>query len=296
MTHEIVAHRSSMFLPSLAVAGTVVSWAGSFPAISFALREIAPLPLASIRFALASLLAIVWLAWQRPQSLLFKDYALVAVSGILGIACYNILLNTGQATVSAGAASFIVNTQPLFMVLLAVVFLKETFNRWSWAGALLSLAGVLTIASGQPGGFRIGTGASLILGAAMCAASFSILQRPLFARGSPLHVTALVLIAGAIALLPWLPAGVQQLSVASPTTLATVIFLAVAPAAIGQTCWTYALKSFGAARAGQFLYLIPPVSVLFAWVGFGEVPVWTTVLGGALALAGVVIVNTWGRK
>lgn len=283
-------------LPALAVAGTIITWAASFPAIGYALREIDPLPLASIRFALASLLGIAWFLCSPRRDMPARDYAMVALCGLLGIAAYNILLNSGQATVSAGAASFIVNTQPLFMAGLAVIFLKEKFNRWSWLGTLLGFAGVATIASGQSGGLGFGSGAMLILGAAACAAIFSVMQRPLFARNGALDVTAFVLIAGAVALLPWLYSGATQFRNASGATALTVLFLAIAPAAIGQTCWTYALKSYGAARAGQFLYLIPPCAVGLSWVGLGETPVSTTLVGGALALLGVIVVNSWGRR
>jgi drug/metabolite transporter (DMT)-like permease len=237
----------ALLLPSLAVAGTVLSWAAAFPAIGYALRELEPLPLAAIRFALASVLAFAWLAWKRPKPMSAKDYAIVAVCGVLGIAAYNIFLNSGQTTVSAGAASFIVNTQPLFMAILAVLFLKEAFNRWSWAGTVVGLGGVAVIAAGQPGGMSFGTGSSLIIAAALCTSAYSVLQRQLFARSGPLEVTAYVLITGAVALLPWLAEGVAQLQAASTSTVATVVFLAVAPAAIGQTCWTVAIKSFGAA-------------------------------------------------
>jgi drug/metabolite transporter (DMT)-like permease len=286
----------ALLLPSLAVAGTVLSWAAAFPAIGYALRELEPLPLAAIRFALASVLAFAWLAWKRPKPMSAKDYAIVAVCGVLGIAAYNVFLNSGQTTVSAGAASFIVNTQPLFMAILAVLFLKEAFNRWSWAGTVVGLGGVAVIAAGQPGGMSFGTGSSLIIAAALCTSAYSVLQRQLFARSGPLEVTAYVLITGAIALLPWLAEGVAQLQAASTSTVATVVFLAVAPAAIGQTCWTVAIKSFGAARAGQFLYLIPPTALLLAWIGLDEIPGWATLAGGTLALAGVVVVNTWGRR
>jgi drug/metabolite transporter (DMT)-like permease len=296
MTKTTTPFSRSSMLPLLSVVGTVLTWAASFPAIRFALVEIEPLPLAAIRFALASLLAIAWLVWQRPNPLSLKDYGTVAICGVLGVACYNMLLNAGETTVSAGAASFIVNIQPLFMAILAVLFLKEGFSRWSWIGAIVGFAGVAIIASGQPGGFTFGLGSSLIVGAAFCTAAYSVLQKPLIARGGALHVTELVLIAGAVVLLPWLPEGARQLGISSPSTIATVIFLAIAPAAIGYTCWTYAIKSFGAARAGQFLYLIPSSAALFSWLGLGEIPTWSTLAGGALALIGVIIVNTWGRR
>ncbi|WP_342364204.1 DMT family transporter [Terrarubrum flagellatum] len=292
-TSSDVTH--SVILPGLAVFGTVLTWAASFPAIGYALREIEPLPLASVRFAMAAILAGLLLAWRRPRMLSLRDNGVVLICGVLGIALYNVLLNSGQTTVSAGAASFIVNTQPLFMAVFAVFFLKETFSRWSWLGAALSFAGVAIIGSGQPGGFSFGAGSSLIIAAAACAAAYSVLQRPLFTRAAPMDITAFVLITGALALLPWLASGLNQAMNARPDTLFAVTFLAIAPALIGQTCWTYALKSFGAARAGQFLYLIPPASVLLAWFLLGEAPQWCTLAGGVLALSGVLIVNTWGR-
>ncbi|WP_320199632.1 DMT family transporter [Agrobacterium sp. rho-13.3] len=296
MTNITLGTSRPVLLPALAVAGTVFTWSASFAAIGYALRAFEPLPMASIRFALAAIFALAWIASRRPRSFLARDYGILAVSGVLGIAAYNVLLNSGQTTISAGAAGFIVNTQPLFMVLLAVPFLKERFSRWSWIGALLGFSGVAIIASGQPGGLAFGTGSTLIVLAAACAASYSILQRPLFRRAAPLDVTAFVIIAGAVALLPWLPAGLAQARVASNDTLLMVAFLAIGPGIIGQSCWTYALKTFGAARAGQFLYLIPPCSVGLAWLVLGEVPQISTLIGGGLALTGVVIVNSWGRR
>lgn len=287
---------TSRLLPALAVAGTVFTWAASFPAIGYALRELDPLPLASVRFAIAGLVALAWLVWRRPAKLDKGDYARVALSGLLGIAAYNILLNLGQSSVSAGAASFIVNTQPLFMVILAVAVLGETFNRWSWLGAMLGFSGVAIIASGQPGGLTFGTGATLIVAAAACAAVYSVLQRPLFAKAAPLDVAAMVILAGGIALTPWLATGLAGMQTASTGTVLMVLFLAIGPGIIGQSCWTYALKSFGAARAGQFLYLIPPFSVLLSWFMLGEAPQTWTLLGGALTLTGVIIVNSWGRR
>lgn len=295
MTQPTLTASPGIVLPALAVAGTIASWSASFPAIGYALRELEPLPLASVRFALAAVVALAWLAWRRPKTSGVRDHATVALCGVLGIALYNVLLNSGQATVSAGAASFIVNTQPLFMALLATLFLREAFHRWSWFGAGLGFTGVGMLAAGQPGGLSFGSGASLVLLAAACAAAYSVLQRPLLRRAAPLDVTAMVLVAGALALLPWLAVGVGQLRVAQSETLWVVVFLAIGPGIAGQVCWTYAIRSFGAARAGQFLYLIPPCAVCLAWAFLGEALQASTLLGGTLALAGVIVVNSKGR-
>jgi drug/metabolite transporter (DMT)-like permease len=54
-----------------------------------------------------------------------RDLPAVAAAGFFAFALYNVALNHGQLTVSAGAASLIVASIPLFTSLLAVVLLGE---------------------------------------------------------------------------------------------------------------------------------------------------------------------------
>ncbi|WP_225770376.1 DMT family transporter [Inquilinus sp. Marseille-Q2685] len=281
--------------PYAAVAVTVLSWAAAFPAIRLALRELQPVPLAAARFAVAALLVLGWLAWRRPQRPALPDLLRFALCGLIGIAAYNILLNTGQRTVAAGAASFIVNTAPILTALLARLALGERFGARGWAGTLVSFAGIALIASAQPGGLAFGAGASLVLGSALCMACYVVLQKPLVARHGALACTAWTLLAGALWLSPWLPDAAGELPQAGAATVATVIGLGVLPAAIGYATWTTALGHFGAARATNFLYLVPPVATAIAVPLLGETPGPQTLLGGAVAIAGVVLVNTRGR-
>ncbi len=281
--------------PYAAVAVTILSWASAFPAIRLALRELQPVPLAAARFAVAALLVLGWLAWRRPPLPALPDLLRFALCGLIGIAAYNILLNTGQRSVAAGAASFIVNTAPILTALLARLVLGERFGARGWAGTLVSFAGIALIASAQPGGLAFGAGASLVLGSALCMACYVVLQKPLVARYGALPCTAWTLLAGALWLSPWLPEAAGGLPHASATTIATVIGLGVLPAAIGYATWTYALGHFGAARATNFLYLVPPVATAIAVPLLGELPGPQTLLGGAVAIAGVVLVNMRGR-
>ena len=118
----------SSLLPSLAVAATVTVWAIAFPAIKLALLEVHPLPLASARYAMATCFAVVWLLWKRPALMPVADLMTCVACGVLGAAGYSVLLNLGQVTVSAGAASFLIKTESIWMAILGVVILKEAFN------------------------------------------------------------------------------------------------------------------------------------------------------------------------
>jgi drug/metabolite transporter (DMT)-like permease len=279
-----------------AVAFTIVSWAAAFPFIRIGLHGLAPLQLAAARFATAAVLVIAWLAWRRPPKPSARDALRFLVCGFLGIALYNALLNTGEQTVSAGAASFIVNTLPIFTALLAAVFLRERFNRWGWLGSLVSLAGIAVIAHGQPGGLVLGSGSTLILGAALCSASYFVLQRRMIPVYGALPCAAYTLLAGAVLLTPWLPGALASLGgSASHDTALAVLVLGVFPAALGYATWTFALGYFGAARAANFLYLTPAVATALSMALTGERPGVETVCGGLLAIAGVVFVALRGR-
>jgi drug/metabolite transporter (DMT)-like permease len=279
-----------------AVAVTVLSWGSAFPLIRLGMRDLGALELAAARFAVASALALLWLAIRRPPPPTRADAGRFLVCGLIGISLYNGLLNEGELTVSAGAAAFIVNIAPILTAILATVFLRERFSAWGWGGALTSFAGVGLIALGQPGGLAFGGGASLVAGAALCTASYFVLQRPLVPRYGALACTAYTLLAGALFLLPFLPGALPVLAApGGARTAATVVALGVFPAAIGYAAWTYALGRFGAARAANFLYLVPPVAALVGYAALGESLSALTLVGGAIAILGVVIVNSLGR-
>jgi drug/metabolite transporter (DMT)-like permease len=280
-----------------AVAFTVLSWAAAFPFIRLGLHGLSPMQLAAARFATAAVLVVGWLVYRRPKRPSLRDSMLFALSGFLGIASYNALLNTAELTVAPGAAAFIMSTSPIFTALLAAVFLREKINLWGWLGSLFSFAGIGLIACGQPGGLAPGSGATLILLAALASSAYFVLQRRLIPTYGPLASTAYTLLAGALLLSPWLPGAMGALAApsASAATWGAVVVLGVFPAALGYATWTIGLGHFGAARASNFLYLVPAIATGLSMCLTGERPGLSTVAGGLMAIAGVAFVAWRGR-
>ena len=60
--------------------------------------------------------------------------------------------------------------------------------------------------------------------------------------------------------------------------------------------WSYALSRAPASLVASFLYVPSALTILIAWVWLREVPTALTVVGGAVAVLRVFIVNTWGRR
>jgi drug/metabolite transporter (DMT)-like permease len=275
----------------LAFVITVIGWASAFPAIRAGLEAFGPLELGSIRFSIAAVPAAAYLLITRPPLPSLREFLRLAAGGFLFVTCYTVLLNTGERTISSGAASFIVNISPIMVALLAVFILKEGFGLRAWIGTLLSFSGIGLIALGEGNGFDINEGALFILAAATCTAISTILLKPLYARHRALAISAWTMLFGALFLSPGLLAGIHQAMEAPAGARNAAIYLGVVPSFIAYGGWSVVLSRLPAGRAANLLYCIPPVATLIGWLWLGEVPGLFGAIGGAMALGGVVIVN-----
>ena len=183
----------------------------------------------------------------------------------------------------------------MFTALLSVLVLQERLTRLGWGGILLAFAGVALIALSGGQGLHFTPGALLILLAATVAAAFSILSKQSLRRHSALEFTSYAIWAGTLPMLIFLPGLLSQLRTAAAPATFAVLYLGVFPAAIAYVLWNFALARMPASLLSSFLYLSPVIASFIAWVWLREVPSGLTILGGVIAIAGVILVQTKGR-
>ena len=78
---------------------------------------------------------------------------------------------------------------------------------------------------------------------------------------------------------------------AGATPLLAAAYIGLFPSAIAYTIFAYALSKAPASLVTVYLYTVPVFSLLFAWLVLGEVPTVLTLVGGAVVVAGIVVVN-----
>jgi drug/metabolite transporter (DMT)-like permease len=281
---------------AVAIALTLILWASAFAGIKVGLGGYGPGELALLRFGVASAALAVYATITRMRLPDARDLPRLALAGILGITVYHVALNFGERSVSAGAASLIIAAGPVFTALLAALVLGERLTAWGWSGIAIAFSGVALITLGEGGGgLHLEPGAVLVMLSAVATACYFIVAKPLLSRYGSLEFTTYAIWAGTIPMLLWAGPLVRQMGHATAEQTGAVIYLGLFPAALAYVAWSYALKRMEAAVLSSFLYLSPVAAIGIAFVWIHEVPSLLSLIGGAIAVVGVVLVNTKGK-
>ncbi|MBM7518767.1 DMT family transporter [Nocardioides nitrophenolicus] len=276
-------------LPLAAVGVTLVLWASAFVGIRHLAHDFSAGPLSLGRLAAGALaLAPVALAQGLPRPTRRQWVSIVTI-GVLWFGIYNLSLNAGEQRVDAGTASMLLQVSPVLIAVLAALFLGERFTAQLAAGLALAFAGVVVIGLSTSGGDDSGD----LLGVVLClvpAAVYSIsviLQKPLVAELSAVHVTWLACTIGVVTCLPWAGRLVTEVGDAPVSSTLWLVYLGVFPTAIAFTTYAYALRHMTASALGVTTYLVPPLTIVMGLVFLDEVPPVIAYAGGVLALLGV---------
>ena len=275
----------------LMLAGLAALWGASFMFIKVAVRDLTPITLVGLRFALGALtlLPIVLASPGARQTLAQLRAAVVplVVTGLFNSAVPILALSWAEKRIDSGLAAEIQAAAPLFAALLAIRFSREErVTGGRLVGLLVGFGGVALLVGSQPRGAVLA--ALAVAFSALCYAGAALYAGRRL-QGVPPLVTAFGTLVAAT--LVTLPPGLAEL----PTRLpgwkvdASVLTLGIAGTGIGYVLYYGLIAGAGASRSILITYLVPAVALAYGALLLGE-PVTAAALGGlALVLGGVAL-------
>jgi drug/metabolite transporter (DMT)-like permease len=285
--------RKTTLLFEASLLSTAVLLGTNPAAVKYAVGYVPPLPFAALRFVLAGLVLWAILRLFDPKGRLRReDFLAMAGLGLVGVALNNAAFTFGVSMTSASNTALVVATAPLWGMLLGFVLGWERPRLRGLLGVGLALLGVgVIVYRGLGTGGTSLTGDLLVMGAAACWGSYSVLSLPLLRRYSPLAVAGYSMLFGGLAILPFASFGIlsadwENVSIGG---WGAVAYSALLVAAFGFTSWQRGVSRIGANRMLVYQYLVTLVGVVAGVVLFGEGFGIDQAVGAAILLAGVYL-------
>lgn len=289
------AERRSLWLLGILVA----VWGASWPVIKIGVATVPPVWFACLRYIVATACLVPIVAargeLRLPSS---ADCKLILVSGMLQMAAYSALTAVALSHLPAGRSSVLAFSTPLWVALLAVLWLREPMPWLKAVGVGAGMTGVLTIASP---GLRSAAPATLLPYLLLIAAAAGWAVSIVFVRAHRFHASPLSLAPWQtlVAALLLLPCALGMEGAFPPVSLVGLVSLAyVGPIATAFAYWAVVEvgRYVGVTTISMSLLAVPALGVMISTLAFRETIDISLGLGVALVAVGVVLVTTNNRR
>jgi drug/metabolite transporter (DMT)-like permease len=212
---------------------------------------------------------------------------------LIGAGCYALqsgLYFWGLEFMTAGLVGIVVYTYPVFVLVLSALVLEERITGYTVAALALALGGVALITGADPAGADP-RGVAVVLGAAIVYAVYYVLSHATLEDVGSWPLTAHVLPAAAASFVVFGATTGQLVVPESAFEWGVLTGLGVLGTAVPIGTFFAGLGYVGASRASIISSLEPASAVVLGLVVLGEPVAPTTVLGGALVLVGVLLIE-----
>ncbi|HSJ05311.1 MAG TPA: DMT family transporter [Longimicrobiales bacterium] len=275
----------------------VVIWGVNFPIAKAALAELSPLAFNALRFPLAAATVLVALQYRSGFRLPERDDRLRILGlGILGNLVYQQFFIFGLDNTRAGNASILLAGTPILTALLSAAAGHERVTARVWAGVVATFFGialVVLLGGGHADGGATLLGDALMVAASLAWAFYTVGSRDLVARYGAIQFTAWTLCIGAAALFfMGLPSVLRtDLGAISAAAWVGVVYAGALSIGVAYLIWYYGVERIGNTRTATYSNLVPVVALAAAWLRLGEVPLPGQVLGAAVIIGGITLVQ-----
>jgi len=274
----------------LAYLTVAVVWGSTYFAIALGLASFTPYGMVAVRFSVAALLTLGLGRLRRESWPPGREVFHLMVVGALLLGGSNALVSYAELHVSTGLVAVLAALVPLW---LAVFSMKtEPLGPKGWAGIALGIVGVAVLVW-PSGGLRIHGGGLVAMGAAPLIWAWGTLHGKHFVHGGGFFTNAGIqmLTAALIGLLVAPLGGGFLRGAITPKALFAIGYLALFGSLLAYSAYTYLAKAWPPAKMGTYAYLNPVVAVLLGTLILHEAFGAREILGMAVILAAVALVQ-----
>lgn len=274
-----------------------VIWGSTYLAIRYAVETIPPLYTAGFRHLTAGTILLLWTLVKglRPT---WPQLRASVVIGFFFFLVGHGLLHWAERIVPSGLASLLIAIEPIMVFLLSSAAARTwRLNGMLLAGILLGLLGVGMLLRGTGAEAARGTtlGSVMILVSAFSWSVGIIYSRRSHLSGSPLLLSALSLLSGAVMLLfTATVVGEAKEVVLSQITVKSWLalgYLILFGSVIAFTAYNWLLEHYSPTLVATHTYVNPVVAVLLGWAYGGEALTMKVAMAAALVVVAVVLVD-----
>lgn len=286
-----------------AFATVCIVWGTTYLAIRIALDTIPPLLMAGSRFTVAGLIMLAIARWRghalpRDARTLWN----LALVGLLMVGVGNVAVVWSEQYVPSGLAALLVATAPFWMALIEAFRTGgERLGVRGIIGMLIGFAGVAMLVT--PRGAGGSWGPMLLVGALVVqVGSIGWQLGSVHGKYNLKHVPLLasaalqMLFGGVIVSIVGLAVGETSRFSLNPRTFGALLYLTIFGSIIAYSAYVYALAHMRTTYSSLYAYVNPVVAVFLGWLILDEPLTWVSIVGMAVILGGVALVQTAGAK
>jgi drug/metabolite transporter (DMT)-like permease len=275
---------------------TVFFFGTNFTAVKLVVESVPPILFAATRFTLAGLLLLPLALLSGPEGRLSRrDFLPMLGLGLVGVTLTQSVFTVGVGLTTAANTALVYSTAPGWGMVLGFALGWEHPRASGVLGIGLCLVGVGAIVYGSLdfAGTSL-AGDALILAAAVCWGSYTVLTLSFLGRYSALAVAAYAMAFGGVAAFPLAALDPSSLDLAAldGLTWAAAVYSALCSSAFGFAAWGWGVSHVGANRVLVYQYLVTVTGVstgiLLLGEGFGV----GQLVGTVVILAGVYLVRS----
>lgn len=278
-----------------AAAGFVVFWSSGFIGAKWGTAHGSAFNLLAWRYLFAAAIGLAVLAWRRPQISRRDLITQLAMALFTQCAYLGFIFSGIDHGVPAGVAALIGALQPILVATVAGPLLGERVGPWQWLGLVLGVGGVGLVVAGDLGAGHASPLTYLLPFAGVVALVIgTCLDRRRRPAVGVLDGLALQVLVGAV-FFTILAGATGELTVpAEPAFYGAAIWLVVLSTGGGYGFYLLNLRLSGATRISSLMYLVPPATMVWAWLMFGETIGLLALAGMAVSALAVVLIRTSG--